>query len=222
MGIGAKMEYYRVSTNIKNLNTDEHFEDYYFTYYAFINVDSHDKAYYPKKGFSLYGEYKLITNNGYTLDGNEKPGSVAYLRAQQAIAINSRLTLYPKFFGRVVWGRDIPQVFQTYTGGQDQTNYFDIQIPFVGLRRMEIASSNSFIFRADIQYELFKNNYIILKPNIGKVVEDINSALTKGRWIKGIGITYSYNSLVGPMEVTFALSDVETRVRGFINLGYWF
>tara|TARA_R110001583_G_scaffold10417_4_gene47856 strand:+ start:28029 stop:30230 length:2202 start_codon:yes stop_codon:yes gene_type:complete len=222
IGLGGKMEFYRVSTNIKNINIDEQFEDYYFTYYAFINMDSHDKGYYPKKGFSLYGEYKLITNNGSTLDGNSKPGSVAYLKAQQAITLNSRLTLYPKFFGRVVWGSDIPQVFQTYTGGQDQTNYFDIQIPFIGLRRMELASSNSFIFRADVQFELFKNNYLVLMPNIGKIVEDVNSALTKGRWIKGIGLTYSYNSLVGPMEVTFGLSDVETRVRGFIALGYWF
>ena len=222
IGFGGKMEFYRVSTNIKNTITDDHFKDYYFTYYAFINMDSHDKGYYPKKGFSLYGEYKLITNNGSTLDGNEKPGSVAYLRAKQAIAFSNRLTLYPQFFGRVVWGRDIPEVFQTYTGGQDQTNYFDIQVPFIGLRRMELASSNSFIFRTDIQFELFKNNYLILKPNVGKIVEDINSALTKGRWIKGIGITYSYNSLVGPMEVTFGLSDIETKVRGFINLGYWF
>ena len=222
IGFGSKMEFYRMSTNIKNLNTDEHFNDYYFTYYAFINVDSHDKAYYPKTGFSLYGEYKLITNNGTKLDGSDKPGSIAYLRAQKAITFNQNLTIYPKFFGRIVWGSDIPEIFRTYTGGQDQTNYFDIQIPFIGLRRMEIASSNSFIFRADIQYELFKNNYLILKPNIGTVIEDVNSILTDGRWIKGIGLTYSYNSLVGPMEVTFALSDVETKVRGFINLGYWF
>lgn len=222
IGFGGKMELYRVSTNIKNPNFDDHFEDYYFTYYSFINVDSHDKGYYPKTGFSLYGEYKLITNNGTKLDGNNKPGSIAYLRAKKAIAFNSNLTIYPKFFGRIVWGSDIPEVFQTYTGGQDQSNYFDIQVPFVGLRRMEIASSNSFIFRTDIQYELFKNNYLILKPNIGKIVEDINSVLRKGRWIKGIGVTYSYNSLVGPMEFTLGISDVETKVRGFINLGYWF
>lgn len=226
IGFGGKMEVYRVSTNIKNPNDDDdndgHFEDHYFTYYAFINMDSHDKGYYPKKGFSLYGEYKLITNNGATLDNSSKPGSVVYLRAQKAIAFSNRLTLYPKFFGRIVWGRDIPEVFQTYTGGQDQTSYFDIQVPFVGLRRMELASSNSFVFRTDIQFELFKNNYLILKPNIGKVVNDINSALTKGRWVKGVGLTYSYNSLVGPMEVTFSLSDIETKVRGFISLGYWF
>jgi len=222
IGIGGKMELYRASSNIKTPELDATDEDYFFTYYAFINMDSHEKGYYPKKGFSLYGEYKLITNDGVALDGNGRPASVAFMKAQKAISINNRLTLYPKFFGRVIWGKAIPNVFNTYTGGLDQTNYFDIQIPFVGLRRMELASSNSFIFRTDIQFELFKNNYLILKPNIGKVVEDVNSALTEGQWIKGVGLTYSYNSIVGPMEVTLSLSDIENRLRGFINLGYWF
>lgn len=222
MGFGGKMELYRLSTNIATPEIEDSGEDYYFTYYAFINMDSHEKGYYPRTGFSLYGEYKVITDNGTTLKDNNKPSSVAYFKAQKAISLSQRFTLYPKFYGRVVWGKDIPEVFQTYTGGQDQTNYFDIQVPFVGLRRMELASSNSFVFRSDIQFELFKNNYLILKPNVGKVVEDINSALTKGRWIKGIGLTYSYNSLIGPIEVTLSLSDVEKKVRGFINLGFWF
>ena len=222
MGFGGKMELYRLSTNIATPEIEDSAEDYYFTYYAFINMDSHEKGYYPKTGFSLYGEYKLITDNGTTLKDNNKPSSVAYFKAQKAISLSQRFTLYPKFYGRVVWGKSVPEVFQTYTGGQDEKNYLDIQVPFIGLRRMELASSNSFIFRSDIQFELLKNNYLILKPNVGKVVEDVNSALTKGRWIKGIGLTYSYNSLIGPIEVTLSLSDVEKKVRGFINLGFWF
>jgi len=222
MGFGGKMELYRLSTNIATPEIEDSAEDYYFTYYAFINMDSHEKGYYPKTGFSLYGEYKLITDNGTTLKDNNKPSSVAYFKAQKAISLSQRFTLYPKFYGRVVWGKSVPEVFQTYTGGQDESNYLDIQVPFIGLRRMELASSNSFIFRSDIQFELLKNNYLILKPNVGKVVEDVNSALTKGRWIKGIGLTYSYNSLIGPIEVTLSLSDVEKKVRGFINLGFWF
>jgi len=221
MGFGGKIEYYNASSNIAVPNMETK-GDYYFTYYGFINMDSHEKAYYPKQGLSLYGEYKLITNNGSNLDGNNRPASVAYLKVQKAISLSSRLTIYPKFYGRVVWGKAIPTEFMTYTGGLDQTNYFDMQVPFVGLRRMEVTSDNSFVFRADIQFELFKNNFLILKPNAAKVIEDVNDVLKQGRWIKGVGITYAYNSIVGPMEVTFSLSDIEYRVRGFISLGYWF
>lgn len=221
MGLGGRIEYYNAKTNIAIPEVEDS-GDYYFTYYAFVNIDSHEKAYYPKKGLSLYGEYKLITNNGSRLDGNSRPASVAFLKVQKAISISNRLTIYPKFYGRVVWGKAIPAEFMTYTGGLDQTNYFEMQVPFVGLRRMEVMSDNSFVFRTDIQFNLFKNNYLILKPNVAKVIEDVNDALTQGRWIKGVGLTYAYNSIVGPMEVTLSLSDIEYRIRGFVSLGYWF
>ncbi len=222
MGIGGRAEIYKVATNFEVPAFENYDGDYYFSYYAFVNMDSHEKGYYPKKGFSLYGEYKLVTNNGLNIHGSKKPMSVAYLKAQKALPLNEKLTLYPKFYGRMVWGTDIPPVFQTYTGGQDQTNYFDIQMPFLGLRRMELRTANTFIFRTDIQFELFKNNYLILKPNIGNIQENANDLFSDKGWIKGIGLTYSYNSLIGPMEITFSTSDVETHLRSFISLGYWF
>ena len=57
-GLGGKMEFYNINTEVVvNSSVDDEDEDYYFSYYAFLNIDSHDKAYYPKKGISLYGEY---------------------------------------------------------------------------------------------------------------------------------------------------------------------
>eukprot|EP01029_Cantina_marsupialis_P026619 TRINITY_DN72023_c0_g1_i1.p2 TRINITY_DN72023_c0_g1~~TRINITY_DN72023_c0_g1_i1.p2 ORF type:complete len:734 (-),score=80.71 TRINITY_DN72023_c0_g1_i1:5859-8060(-) len=222
VGIGAKAEYYKVESNFTTSTLVESEEDYYFSYYAFLRLDSHEKAYYPKKGISLYGEYKLVTNNGASLDGMERPASIAYLKFQKAISVSPSFTIYPKFYGRVIWGKNIPGFFMTYTGGIDQTDYFDIQIPFVGLERMEVATTNSFVFRGDFQYELFKNNYLIFKANFGKLVEDVNDALHSGEWIKGVGLTYSYNSLIGPMELSVMYSDRKDKVSNYISLGYWF
>ena len=222
IGFGGKIELYRASNQIQISGINSADEDYFFTYYAFINIDSQDKGYYPKKGFKLYGEYKLVTNNGINLKGNDKPASVAYFQVQNTISLNKRLTIYPKFFGRVIWGKKIPNFFLSYTGGLDQTNHFDIQVPFVGLRRMEVAASNSFVFRSDIQFEIFKNNYLILKPNVAKIVEHFNRFFSEGEWIAGIGLTYSYNSLIGPMEVTMSLSNRHKKLQSFVNLGFWF
>ncbi|MBN2597203.1 patatin-like phospholipase family protein [Labilibaculum sp.] len=222
-GLGGKIEYYNINSEFTIPGeVDARDEDYFFTYYAFLNLDSHDKAYYPKTGMSLYGEYKLVTNNGFELDGMNRPASVAYLKFQKAISLSSAFTVYPKFYGRVVWGKNIPNFYMSYTGGIDQTDYFDIQMPFVGLERMEMASINSFVFRADFQYELFRNNYLILKTNAGKLVEDVNDALTHGEWIKGIGLTYSYNSLIGPIEISLMYSDKKNGISNYVNLGFWF
>ncbi len=223
VGLGGKLEYYNINSEFRTFDlVDTRDEDYYFTYYAFLNLDSHDKAYYPKTGMSLYGEYKLVTNNGFKLDGMNRPASVAYLKFQKAISVSSAFTVYPKFYGRVVWGKNIPNFYMSYTGGIDQTDYFDIQMPFVGLERMELASVNSFVFRADFQYELFRNNYLILKTNAGKLVEDVNNVLTKGEWIRGIGLTYSYNSLIGPIEFSLMYSDKKNGISNYVNLGFWF
>jgi len=222
-GFGGRLEYYNIQSefSIPTSNKVDD-EDYYFTYYTFLKLDSHEKAYYPKTGMSLYGEYKLVTNNGTSLDGMSRPASVAFLKFQKAISMSSAFTVYPKFYGRVVWGKNIPNFYLSYTGGIDQTDYFDIQIPFVGLERMELISTNSFVFRSDFQYELFRNNYLVLKTNFGKLVEDVNDALTQGEWIKGIGLTYSYNSIIGPMEFTLMYSDKKNGISNYINLGFWF
>lgn len=223
IGFGAKAEYYNLKSNfnISDLNLVKE-DDYFFSYYAFLRLDSHEKAYYPKKGISLYGEYKLVTNNGASLEGMERPASIAYLKFQKAISLNSNFTIYPKIYGRVVWGKNIPDFFNTYTGGIDQTDYFDIQIPFVGLERMEMNSTNSVVFRADFQYELFRNNYLIFKANIGRLSEDINRSFESGKWVRGVALTYSYNSLIGPMEFSLMYSNKKNKVLSYVSLGYWF
>ncbi|WP_171595250.1 patatin-like phospholipase family protein [Marinifilum caeruleilacunae] len=223
IGIGAKAEYYKVKSNFILSELEEgNDEDYFFSYYAFLRLDSHEKAYYPKRGISLFAEYKLVTNNGASLDGMERPASIAHVKFQKAISLTDKFTVYPKFYGRVIWGKNIPAFFLTYTGGIDQTDYFDIQMPFVGLERMEVASTNSFVFRGDFQYELFRNNYLIFKANIGKITEDVNESLTTGEWIRGLGLTYSYNSIIGPMEFSLMFSNKKKKVLNYVSLGYWF
>ncbi|WP_133250055.1 patatin-like phospholipase family protein [Marinifilum breve] len=223
VGIGAKAEYYNLQSNYSLPDVElEGTDDYFFSYYAFLRIDSHEKAYYPKKGVSLYGEYKLVTNNGARLDGMERPASIAYLKFQKAISISPTFTVYPKAYARVVWGKSIPDFFKTYTGGIDQTDYFDIQMPFVGLERMEMNSNNSFIFRTDFQYELFRNNYLIFKANFGRLSDDINRSFESGEWIRGVALTYSYNSLIGPMEFSLMYSNKKDKVLNYVSLGYWF
>nr|WP_320119997.1 patatin-like phospholipase family protein [uncultured Marinifilum sp.] len=223
IGFGAKAEYYKLESNFSLPDLDiTNKDDYFFSYYAFLRLDSHEKAYYPKEGISLYGEYKLVTNNGASLEGMERPASIAYLKFQKAISVSSNFTIYPKLYGRVVWGKNIPDFFNTYTGGIDQTDYFDIQIPFVGLDRMEMSSTNSFVFRTDFQYELFRNNYLIFKANIGRLSEDINRSFESGEWVRGIALTYSYNSLIGPMEFSLMYSNKKEKILNYVSLGYWF
>ncbi|TKG95463.1 hypothetical protein EYV94_08455 [Puteibacter caeruleilacunae] len=224
-GIGARLEYYKASSNFSipiPEGESSSLEDIYYTYYTFLRFDTHEKTYYPKSGISLYGEYKLVTTNGVKLEGTKRPLSVASLKFQKAISVTDAFTVYPKFYGRVVWGKTVPEFYNSYVGGIDQTDYFDIQVPFVGLERMEIPSKVAFVLRTDLQFELFRNNYLILQPNVGRLVQDVNDSFETGEWVVGGGITYSYNSLIGPMEISLMHSNKSSKFLNYISLGYWF
>ncbi len=224
ISLGAKAEYISVKDKFTlpdSKKPDE--DDFFISYYASLNLDTHEKSYYPRKGTSLLAEYKFITNDGVKLSETEQLSSVAYLKFQHALSLTERFTVYPKLYGRVIFGENIPSFFLSYTGGIDQTDYFDIQVPFVGLERMEVSSTNSFAFRCDFQYELFRNNYLILKANVGKLTEDIRgSSIKRGEWINGFALTYSYNSLIGPMEFSLMYSGKKKKLLNYISLGYWF
>ena len=53
-------------------------------------------------------------------------------------------------------------------------------------------------------------------------MEDVDSSLSEGKWIKGIGLTYSYNSLIGPIEFSLTHSDEKEGISNYVNLGFWF
>lgn len=225
LGLGVRFEDFKIRTEYAetSLTMPKDFDKAtYLSYYTFIRMDTQDKAYYPKKGVNLYGEYRIVTANGLKLNNNNKPIALINFKVKKAIEINDKLTLYPKFFGRIIWGDDTPNLFMSYTGGLDQTKTFSIQVPFIGLQRMELASVNSVVLRADIQYEMFKNNFIILKTNVGRIFNGPRDVLYVKEWIRGGGITYSYNSFLGPLDFSLMYSDSHKKVIPYVNIGFWF
>lgn len=225
MGIGVRFEDFRLKSDfaesIASIPNNEK-KATYLSYYSFLRMDTQDRGYYPKKGSYIYGEYRIVTSNGYKLKNNNKPIALINLRVKKAIAINPHLTIYPKFYGRIIWGDDTPGFFMSYTGGVDQTKSFSIQVPFIGLERMELVSINSLVFRTDIQYEIFKNNYIIFKANVGHIFSGAKDVLKIKEWIRGGGLSYSYSSFIGPMEFSLMYSDSHKTVIPYVNLGFWF
>ncbi len=221
IGIGAKLEYFDTNSQIRN-SANNVKDDFYLSYYGYINLDTRNNAFYPQKGMNLYGEYSLLTTNGIKFDDQDTPSNIILLRYQGTINISPKVTFQPRVYGRTIWGKNLPAYFYSFCGGMDQTDYFDIQVPFVGLNRMELPAKAILVFRGDFQWEIFRNNYLILKPNLGVLSNDLPGLVDDGKWIKGIGLTFSYNSIIGPMELSLMLSDENTSLQHFVSLGFWF
>jgi NTE family protein len=218
IGIGFRADYFESKPQVTNeakYNTDEH----YFSYYSFIRMDTHEKRYYPRKGMSMYGEYRLLVDESEKYKG-DSPYSILYFDIKKPIRFSKNFTFIPQIYasGLLSASEDPPAVAMTMWGGIEQTKYLDNQIPFIGLRTMETLHKSGVVLRGDFQWEMWKKNYLILKTNVGKFDDFFSSSHT----IMGAGLTFAYESVIGPMEATIMYSNENKKLTFLVNLGYWF
>jgi len=50
----------------------------------------------------------------------------------------------------------------------------------------------------------------------------LNDLFKGDTFMIGYGITYSYDSFIGPMELTLMSSNQRRNLQAFVNIGYWF
>ena len=91
----------------------------------------------------------------------------------------------------------------------------------MGLHDRELFHKSILKFQAKLRYRNGYNNYITLTGNYAKQ-KDSFKRIFMGDDIWGGGITASHNSLVGPIELTFNLSNWDTKLGIFFSAGYNF
>jgi NTE family protein len=192
----------------------------YLNYYGFIDFDSFDDAEFPKQGFSLLAQGRIIAEQR----GFEKflePSSVIDLSYSQAFSISSKVSLVTKVWGASTVGPDLDDPYKLYLGsmGKEYVNYIQ---PFIGYRYMELIGRNALVLRADLFYEVYKNHYITAKGNLGKLEPTFNSLFGSDVLLDGYSIGYSYNSALGPLAVNLAGSTNHARLYTYVRLGFWF
>ena len=216
-GVGARAEYhnYKVVAGVGDLKRDH----YYINYYSFLRMDTHERLSYPRTGMSLYAECRAMTDNGYSMAGGT-PLLMLYFKMKKPIPISSSLTLTPYvYFNGPINRRDEDMLAsKTYWGGVVETSYFYNQIPFVGLKEMGAAYNSSFVGRLDLQWEMWRNKFIILKWNVGKS----SSFFDYSAIIHGGAVTYAMDTPIGPFEVSVMGNSAEDGVDFLFNIGYWF
>lgn len=218
IGGGLRLEYFESKPQV---TTDDIYDtdEFYLTYYGFIRMDTHEKRYYPRSGMSMYGEFRVL------VDGSEEyekgsPYSTIYFDLKKPIRFSKNFTFVPQVYasGLLTKTDNPPVLAMTMWGGTEQTKYLDNQIPFIGLRAMETLHNSAIVVRGDFQWEMWKKNYLILKANAGKFEDFFSSSHT----LLGAGLTFAYESVIGPMEASVMYSNENKKFTFLINLGYWF
>ena len=106
----------------------------------------------------------------------------------------------------------------TFWGGVVETRFFNNQIPFVGYKEMAVSYKNALVVRMDLQWEVWKNKYLLFKWNVGKS----SDFLDYHGFIHGISLTAAWDTPIGPLEIS-VMGNNATKKAGFLaNIGYWF
>ncbi len=222
VGGGFQLEFSSLRPEVFLFDIDR-INDFNTNLFAFLKMDNLDRLVYPTKGFRLSSQIKLVMNAQDSLENEINQMILLTARYEAAVSIHNKITLVPQvYFGSMLTRDDaiLPQYY-VYMGGLRQ-NKLNAIYPFVGLEFMQATGYNGLIGRLDIQYELYKNLYLIPKYNIGFRSDKIEDIFSQTSPIHGYGLTLGLDTLLGPVEVTVMSSDYNSKILGYFSLGYTF
>ena len=201
-----------IQTALKN----EHF----YSYHARINYNSEDDWNFPTRGARFKAEYAYLTDNFTKLDG--KPGmSDVNANWRVSFSFNSRFTLQPMVYGRLLFGTVVPPAFGNTIGGDWFGHYVEQQMPFAGIGNMEYIDHQFVAVQLQAQQRIGGSSYVLLRmagaQQAGKVKE-----LLDRRTLLGGQVAYYYKTIVGPVGATVGYSNRTKKPYFYLNLGYEF
>lgn len=220
--LGIRYEYFRFKSDLYSADyIAENIPSQGFaSYYASAHFDTFDKKYYPDKGLSFRAEYSLYTDNMVRYDGGA-PFSALTADFQPTVRLTRRVYLMPALYGRVLIGENVPTPYLNCMGGEVAGRYFNQQLPFYGIHNLEIFDNSVIVGRLALRYRLGMRHYLIFTGNYAKQSENFFDIL-KGDDIWGGAVGYAYNSIIGPISVTFDTSNWDKSLGFYFNLGFYF
>lgn len=222
MQLGARYEYYNYESFLfsdKDHNITVKPEGF-FSYYGLAHLETFDKRYYPTRGVSLKVDYSLYTDNLITYNDGA-PFSAIGLDFESVLSITRRVKFIPSIYGRVLIGHNVPYPYLNCMGGDVAGRYVDQQLPFLGIQHLEIFDNSVVVAKIALRYNIGRNHYVTLAGNYAKQEANFFD-IFGGEDIFGGGVGYSYDSIVGPIDFVFSLSDWSKKLGFYFNLGYYF
>ncbi|MGB0975543.1 MAG: patatin-like phospholipase family protein [Prolixibacteraceae bacterium] len=228
LGVGFGYDMYNVTNVVSpNFTTEDISDNNYAKFFAYVKYDSKDKAYFANSGWEVLGVGEVLDRDWF-FNSKLVDLSIFELSVVKYIYINKYLTMIPSFYMRITDGDDLPLYLATAIGGDHSVMQMPAQLPFEGLRNMQLLTQNATIFRTDFRFNVFKNNYITAMANVmidGESLIDSSDNLVYTQInypLIGMGLKYSYDSPIGPAELSIGVSNHSDRVNAFFSLGYWF
>jgi NTE family protein len=220
IGGGFNGDYVMINTNVGSDSREVKSNYMYLTSQFFYELDTYNEDYFPTAGakITIEGTY----NKGLSKNVRFSEDVVgAMFRSDFIYTPLRRWTIYSGISAGSVFGSSIPPQYLIYLGGTPNKLTRN-NIRFTGMHFMQKIAKNAWVAHFNNQIRLWNNIYFVLRTNLAKADDEITELFTpRDFWIGG-GISLQYNSVVGPLGVTFSSSNAIRGIIGAINVGFWF
>ena len=204
--------------------------EHFYSYRARAEFNSEDDWYFPTRGTRFKAEYAYVTNDFAKLNVRDADGtrqgktagmSEVNANWRMSFSMNSRFTLQPMFYGRLLFGSLIPPVFGNTIGSEWFGRYVEQQMPFAGIGNMEYVDHQFVAAQIQAQQRIGSNNYVLLRVAGAQQAGELKQLFDR-RTLLGVQAAYYYNTMFGPLGATLGYSNRTKKPYFFINLGYEF
>jgi NTE family protein len=220
LAIGSSFEYYHFGTVIGEVDSTNIKDDGFLNYFLRGTLDQFDNPNFPHSGWMMNGIFKVVTDNGWSYNGHS-PFVLFGLNVNIAAKLSDRVVLLPSFNSQFSLASTAPVFYRSYIGGFQKTNYFGNYMPFPGLKRMEISADNVAYAGLSLRVRLWKNVYTTLNSSAG-AYNDKNISSGSNKFMIGGAVSFAYDSVVGPVELIFSTSNINSTLVPYFSLGYYF
>ena len=191
-----------------------------YSYVFRLNYDSEDRWFFTTRGARFKAGFGYYTDNFIGWRGRGGL-SIADCMWRMSFPLNSRFTLQPMLYGRIIFGDGAPLIMRNAIGGMTAGQYLAHQMPFAGVGHIEFAGNAMLACQLRAQQRIADNNYIILRVAAAQHNEKLRDIL-KRRTLTGCELAYFYDSMFGPLGASLGYSSKTREAYFYINLGYQF
>ena len=224
---GIEYEYFRFKQTINIDPSLDSIGNYnsYGTVFMNFRADTRNKANFSTHGYKTEFEaaYVMLLSKGWTTELFTN-SLIFYLKYDQSIPIyRDILALKPGIFIGGTLQSNSPPVNRMFgAGGLNEINYIRTLVPFTGVHFIQKFGDYSAIGRMKLQYNIYQKLYLTARADIGSVVDEFDEVFESSNIMFGYGLTFSYNSIIGPIELTAMSSNMTAELALFLNVGYSF
>ena len=230
MGLRWDYYHYRNALGSESAKMGTIQNEHFFSYRARMVFNSEDNWNFPTRGARFHAEYAYLTNDFAKLNVRDADGykqgktlGLSDVRAnwRMSFSFNSRFTLQPMVYGRLLFGSVVATGFSNTIGGEWFGHYIEQQMPFAGIGNMEYVDRQFVSAQLQAQQRIGKNNYLLLRVAGGQQAAKVKELLDY-RTMIGVQGAYYLNTVFGPVGATLGYSNRTKKAYFFVNLGYAF